>query len=78
MTWMSSVDDNAESDAVNRNMYTPGPENDADVDNAEAFPNVTDPGPDTCDHVVVNVGGAGKPSSDADPTNAADAGNVTN
>ena len=78
VTWMSSVDDNAESDAVNRNTYTPAAENDADVDNNDAFPNVTEPGPDTCAHVVVNVpGGAGNPSSDADPTNAADAGNVT-
>ena len=75
---MSSVADSAESDAVKRNTYTPAAENDAEVDNADAFPNVTVPGPDTCDHVVVNVpGGAGKASSEAVPANAADAGNVT-
>jgi hypothetical protein len=76
--WTSSVADKAESEAVNRNTYTPAVVNDADVDNAFGFPNVVVPGPDTCDHVVVTVaGGAGNPSSDAVPTNAADAGNVT-
>ena len=78
MTWTSSLADKAESDAVNRNTYTPASENDADVDNESAFPNVVVPGPDTCDHVVVTVaGGAGNPSSDAVPTNAALFGNVT-
>ena len=48
---MSSVADNTESDAVNRNTYTPASENDADVDSELAFPNVVVPGPDTCDHV---------------------------
>ena len=75
---MSSVADNTESEAVNRNTYTPAVVNDADVDNELAFPNVVVPGPDTCDHVVVTVaGGAGNPSSDALPTNAALFGSVT-
>jgi hypothetical protein len=75
---MSSLADNTVSEAVNRNTYTPAAENDADVDNELAFPNVVVPGPDTCDQVTVTVaGGAGNPSSDAVPTNAADAGNVT-
>jgi hypothetical protein len=75
---MSSVDEDTESDAVNRTTYTPPAENDAVVDNELAFPNVTVPEPDTCDHVVVNVaGGAGNPSSDAVPDNETVAGNVT-
>ena len=70
--------DSAESDAVKRSTYTPAAENDAEVDNADALPNVTVPGPDTFDHVVVTVaGGFGRLSSDAVPTNDADAGNVT-
>ena len=75
---MSSLAGKAESDAVRRSTYTPASENDADVDNAFGFPNVVVPGPDSCDHVTVTVaGGTGNPSSDAEPTNAADAGNVT-
>jgi hypothetical protein len=75
---MSSVVDNTESDAVRRSTYAPEVVNDADVDNELAFPNVVVPGPDTCDHVTVTVaGGAGNPSSDAVPTNAALFGNVT-
>jgi hypothetical protein len=76
--WISSLADNDESDAVRRSTYAPGAENDAVVDNADAFPNVTVPGPDTRDHVVVTAaGGFGRPSSDADPDNDAVAGNVT-
>ena len=75
---MSSVADSCVSEAVRRNTYTPAVVNDADVDNELAFPNVVVPGPDTCDHVTVTVaGGAGNPSSDAVPTNAASLGNVT-
>jgi hypothetical protein len=75
---MSSVVDSSESDAVNRNTYTPAVVNDADVDNELAFPNVVVPGPDTCDQVTVTVaGGFGSPSSEAVPTNAAVLGRVT-
>ena len=49
-----------------------------DVDSADGSPNVTVPGPETKDHVVVSVpGGFGNPSSDADPDSEADAGHVT-
>ena len=76
--WMSSVEESTESETVRRNTYTPATENDAVVDNADAFPNVTVPGPDTFDHVLVNVpGGFGSPSSDAVPDRDADDGNVT-
>ena len=70
--------DNTESEAVNRSTYTPAVVNVAVVDSSFGLANVVDPGPDTCDHVTVTVaGGAGRPSSDAEPTNAAPSGNVT-
>ena len=72
----SSVVDRTESDAVKRSTYVPAAEIDADVDNEDASPNVTVPGPDTFDHAVVNVP-AGNPSSDAEPDSEAEAGKVT-
>ena len=76
--WMSSVAESTESEAVRRSTYTPAVLNDAEVDNEFGFPNVVVPGPDTCDQVVVMVpGGAGNPSSEAVPTNAALLGSVT-
>ena len=78
MIWTSSLAESCESDAVNRNRYTPAAENEAAVDNDDGFWNDTVPGPDTCDHVVVNAaGGDGSPSSLAVPASVADAGNVT-
>ena len=78
MIWISSVADNTESDAVNRNTYTPTVVNEADVDNELAFPNVVVPGPDTCDHVTVTAAGeVGSPSSEAVPSSDAVFGRVT-
>ena len=58
-------------------MYVPATEKLAVVARAAGLANVTVPGPDTADQVVVNVaGGLGRPSSLAVPDRLAEAGAV--
>src|SRR5437879_5807181 len=62
----SEVADSVPSLAVSRKVYVPAAESVAVVPSAFAFPNVTVPGPLTCDHDVCRIP-VGKPSSLAVP-----------
>src|SRR4029079_7772899 len=72
----SSNEVSAPSPAVSRSTYTPDTLKLAVVFNALTLPNVTVPGPLNLLHVLVSTGGAGKPSSLADPLRLAVAGSV--
>ena len=72
----SSIELSAPSPAVNRSTNTPATLKLAVVLNALTLPKVVVPGPLNCVHVVVKVGGTGRPSSLAVPLRLAVAGSV--
>src|SRR5437762_1626477 len=76
-TCSSSKEDSAPSLAVRRRTYVPDVENVAVVEAALAGENVTVPGPEVLDQVMVSAGGAGSPSSLTVPAMTSGAGKVS-